>query len=95
MRSEVLYMKKMIDKFEIIGFIAAILTTSAFVPQVYKTWKTKSVENLSLATYIVFFIGIVLWLIYGIYLNSLAMIVSNIVTGALILLLLFFKLKYK
>ncbi len=85
----------MIDKYEIIGLIAAALTTSAFVPQVYKTWKTKSVENLSLATYIVFFIGIVLWLIYGIYLNSLAMIVSNIVTGALILLLLFFKLKYK
>jgi len=84
-----------IDKYEIIGLIAAALTTSAFVPQVYKTWKTKSVENLSLATYIVFFIGIVLWLIYGIYLNSLAMIVSNIVTGALILLLLFFKLKYK
>jgi len=84
----------MIDLFEIIGLIAAVLTTSAFVPQVFKIWKSKSVDDLSLPMYIIFFIGIVLWLIYGIHLNSLAMILSNIVTGVLALLLIIFKIRY-
>jgi MtN3 and saliva related transmembrane protein len=85
----------MIDDFEIVGLIAAVLTTSAFVPQVYKTWKTKSTENLSLTMYIVFFIGIMLWLVYGIHLQSLSMIIANSITAVLALLLIFFKLKYK
>ncbi len=85
----------MIDKFEIIGLIAAALTTSAFVPQVFKAWKSKSTESLSLSMYVVFFIGIMLWLVYGFHLNSLAMILSNIITGFLALILIFLKLKYK
>ncbi|HSQ45488.1 MAG TPA: SemiSWEET transporter [Lutibacter sp.] len=85
----------MIDNVEMIGFVAAVLTTSAFVPQVYKTWKSKSAESLSLTMYLVFFVGIILWLIYGIYINSLAMIFANAVTGFLSLLLIFFKLRYK
>ena len=44
---------------EIVGVIAAILTTSAFVPQVYKTWKSKSAKELSLTMYLVLFTGIV------------------------------------
>ncbi len=87
--------KKMIDKFEIVGLIAAVLTTSAYVPQVYKTWKTKSAGNISLTMYIAMFIGIILWLIYGIHLNSLAMIVANIVTAILTLIILIFKIRYK
>jgi MtN3 and saliva related transmembrane protein len=85
----------MIDKFEIIGLVAAVLTTSAYVPQVYKTWKTKSAGNISLTMYIAMFCGIMLWLIYGIHLNSLAMIVANIVTAILTLIILIFKLRYK
>ena len=85
----------MIDKVEIIGFVAAVLTTSAFVPQVYKTWKSKSAESLSLTMYLVFFVGIILWLIYGIHIKSLAMIFANSVTAFLALLLIFFKLRYK
>ena len=85
----------MIDKFEIIGLVAAVLTTSAYVPQVYKTWKTKSAGNISLTMYIDMFSGIILWLIYGIHLNSLAMIVANIVTAILTLIILIFKLRYK
>ncbi|MFZ2283402.1 MAG: SemiSWEET transporter [Lutibacter sp.] len=85
----------MIDNVEIIGFVAAVLTTSAFVPQVYKTWKSKSAESLSLTMFLVFFVGIILWLIYGIYTNSPAMIFANAVTGFLALLLIFFKLRHK
>ena len=80
---------------EIIGLIAASLTTAAFVPQVYKTWKTKSVDELSLTMYLVFFTGIVLWLTYGIFINSLSIILANTITGLLVLLLIYFKLKYK
>ncbi|MDP3312831.1 SemiSWEET family sugar transporter [Lutibacter sp.] len=85
----------MIDKFEIIGLIAAVLTTSAYVPQVYKTWKIKSAGNLSLTMYITMFIGIILWLVYGIHLNSFAMIIANSITAMLTFLLIVFKLKYK
>ncbi len=84
-----------IDLNEVIGLIAAVLTTAAFLPQVYKTWKSKSADGLSLAMYLVFFTGIVLWLIYGIHLNSLAMIIANSVTGVLTVILIYFKLTYK
>jgi len=85
----------MINSIEVIGLMAAVFTTAAFVPQVYKTWKLKSVEGLSLTMYIVFFAGVVLWLIYGIQINSLSIIVANTVTSILALLLIIFKLIYK
>ena len=85
----------MIDIYEIIGLIAAVLTTSAYVPQVYKTWKTKSAGNISLTMYIAMFVGILLWLVYGIHLNSLAMILANSITAMLTLLILIFKVRYK
>lgn len=56
--------------FEIIGFLAAILTTVAFFPQVIKVYKTQNTQSISLSMYIVFSIGILLWLVYGFYLNS-------------------------
>ena len=80
---------------EIVGVIAAILTTSAFVPQVYKTWKSKSAKELSLTMYLVLFTGIVLWFIYGYVIESFAIKLANIVTGLLVLMLIYFKLKYK
>ena len=79
---------------EIIGFIAAILTTSAFIPQVYKTRKTKSVENLSLSMYLVMLTGVILWLVYGFYIKSTAIIVANALTSALILMLLNYKIRF-
>lgn len=80
---------------EIVGVIAAILTTSAFVPQVYKTWKSKSAKELSLTMYLVLFTGILLWFIYGYVIESFAIKLANIITGLLVLMLIYFKLKYK
>jgi len=80
---------------EIIGLIAAVLTTSAFLPQVYKTWKTKDVSALSLPMLILFFVGIVLWLIYGVYIESLSMIFANAITIVSAFLLIYFKFKYQ
>lgn len=79
---------------EAIGFGAAVLTTIAFLPQVYKTWKTKDVSSLSLPMLILFFIGIVLWLIYGVLLHSPSMIFANAITVISTILLLYYKLKY-
>ncbi|PKQ44891.1 SemiSWEET family sugar transporter [Confluentibacter flavum] len=79
---------------EIIGFIAATLTTAAFLPQVYKTWKTKDVSALSLPMLLMFFVGVFIWLIYGYYKNSPSMIVANAITLCSAFLLIYFKIKY-
>ena len=85
----------MIDKFEIIGLVAAVLTTSAYVPQAYKAWKTKSAGSVSLAMYLIMLTGIILWLVYGIHLNSISMILANSITIILTVIIIIFKLKYK
>ncbi|TNJ44217.1 SemiSWEET family sugar transporter [Tamlana fucoidanivorans] len=80
---------------EFIGFLAAVLTTAAFLPQVYKTWKTKDASSLSLPMLVIFFIGIVCWLIYGVLIDSPSMIFANSITLISSFLLLYFKLTYK
>ena len=79
---------------ETIGFAAAILTTTAFLPQVYKTWKTKDVSGLSLPMLLIFFVGIILWLIYGFLMNSPSMIFANSITVVSSFLLVYFKIVY-
>lgn len=83
------------DYIEIIGLVAAALTTTAFVPQVYKTWKEKSTKDISLSMYTVLFTGVVLWLVYGIYLGSLPIILANTITSILLIFMLYMKIKYK
>lgn len=83
------------EAIEILGFIAAILTTGAYVPQVYKTWKLKSTKDISFSMYAVMLTGVILWLIYGVYLNSLPIILANIITAILLLFVIVLKVKYK
>ena len=73
----------MIDQNEIIGLIAAVCTTFAFVPQVMKVRKTKQTKDLSLRMYSIMFLGILLWLVYGILIDSLSIILANVVTTTL------------
>ena len=77
------------------GYVAATLTTLAFVPQALKTIRSKDTRSISLGMYVVFTIGIAFWLAYGIVLGSLPMILSNIVTFGLSATILAMKLKYK
>ncbi len=79
---------------EYIGIMAAILTTSGFVPQVYKTLKTREVKGISLSMYLVLFVGMVFWLIYGIKINSFSIILANIVSGLLVLMQIIAKIIY-
>ena len=85
----------MIDNSEIIGLAAAVLITASFVPQVYKAWTQKATKDISLTMYISFFVGVVLWLIYGILIGSLSIVLANSVTGLLVLIVILLKLKYK
>lgn len=78
-----------------LGLIAGTLTTAAFVPQVVKTWRTRSTHDISLGMFSLFSSGLVLWLVYGAMIGSLPIVVSNIITLALALTILFFKLRYK
>lgn len=80
---------------EIIGLIAGGCTTFSFVPQILKMWKSKSVKDISLGMYSIFATGVVLWIIYGIYIHSLPLIIWNIVTLLFVLVILFFKLRWK
>jgi len=79
----------------ILGLVAACLTTVAFIPQVHKTWKTKSAKDLSLGMYLIFTSGVILWLIYGILKDDIPIIAANVVTLSLTLVLLYFKIFYK
>ena len=79
---------------EIIGFIAAFLTTAAFLPQVYKTWKTKDVTGLSLPMLSMFFVGILAWLVYGLLKDSPSLIFANSITLVSSFILVYFKIKY-
>jgi MtN3 and saliva related transmembrane protein len=79
---------------ERIGFAAAFCTTAAFVPQLVRVLRLRSAREISLPTFLLFSVGVFLWLVYGIYTNSRPVIASNIVTLALSLSILYFKLKF-
>ena len=85
----------MIDQNEIIGLIAAVCTTFAFVPQVIKVWKTKQTKDLSLRMYSIMFLGILLWLVYGTRIDSLSIILANVVTATLVGTILVYIIKGK
>lgn len=62
---------------ELLGYIAGICTAIVFLPQSIRTLKTKDVKGLSLSTYIIYNIGMLSWIFYGIYLHSVQMIIFN------------------
>ncbi|WP_253308534.1 MULTISPECIES: SemiSWEET transporter [unclassified Rickettsia] len=70
----------MSDYTEIMGYIAGILTTIAFVPQVIKTYQSRSTQNISLSMYVIYCTSVVLWLIYGILINSFPLIITETIT---------------
>ncbi len=73
------------DLVTVLGLMAGTLTTLAFLPQVVKTWRTKSGEDLSLGTFGTLAVGVVLWLIYGLILGDVPIIAANSVTLVLVL----------
>jgi MtN3 and saliva related transmembrane protein len=80
---------------ELIGLAAAFCTTAGFVPQAWRTIKTKDTSGISLWMYVIFTLGVFLWLTYGLAINNLPIIAANAITFALAFTILCFKLKYK
>lgn len=67
----------------------------AFIPQVVKTWRTRSAKDLSLVMFLLYCLGVFLWMIYGILIDELPVILWNIITLILAAVILFFKIKFK
>jgi MtN3 and saliva related transmembrane protein len=79
---------------DIVGTVAATLTTMSFLPQAWLTLRTRDVSGISLAMYSVFTVGVSLWLVYGFLLQAWPVIIANAVTLALALTILTLKLRY-
>jgi MtN3 and saliva related transmembrane protein len=80
---------------DLVGYIAATLTTSAFIPQALMTWKNKRAEGVSLSMYVILITGVILWLTYGIMLSAWPVIIANIITLFLTIFILLMKIVYK
>tara|TARA_Y100001968_G_scaffold12506_1_gene10355 strand:- start:346 stop:618 length:273 start_codon:yes stop_codon:yes gene_type:complete len=80
---------------DLFGFSAALLTTIAFLPQLYKTWQTKSADDVSLVMLILFITGLVCWIIYGLKINSIPILVANIITFIFNFSILALKISYR
>lgn len=76
-----------------IGLLAAVLTTVAFVPQVVKTWRTRSTTDISLGMFSILVAGVAAWLIYGLLIGDIPLVLANAVTLLLAGTILFFKIK--
>ena len=68
---------------DLVGYVAAILTTVAFVPQALTSWRTRDLSGVSLPMYSIFTAGVAMWLAYGVMLGSLPIIIANTITLAL------------
>ncbi len=78
----------------ITGLVAGTMTTIAFLPQLIQTWKTRSAKDVSLGMFLIFTTGVVLWVIYGLMIQSLPIIAANAVTLLLAGAILVLKVRY-
>lgn len=84
-----------IDRLMIMGLVAGALTTCSGMPQLYKSWKTRSTHDLSLVTLSMSNLGVFLWMIYGLGIRSLPVILSNGVGLTVLMWTLYLKIRYK
>lgn len=80
---------------DVIGYLGGIFIMISFVPQVVKSYKTKSVKDLSTLMILATLIGTAFWIVYGLLLKALPIILMNIIFGIIVLFQLFLKVKYK
>ncbi len=80
---------------EFLGYLAGICTAIVFLPQTIQTIKTKNVEGMSLTTYIIYCIGMISWILYGVYLSSVQMILFNAISLFFALIILYMIVMHK
>ncbi|GBF41868.1 sugar efflux transporter for intercellular exchange [Leptospira ellinghausenii] len=76
----------------LIGYVAAFLTTVSFLPQVLRVVMTKQTRDISRNMYIMFFFGVVLWFVYGILKSDFPIILANVVTLFFVTIILYYKI---
>ncbi len=80
---------------ELIGYVAAFCGTVSLIPQIIKLWKERSAKAISATMYLIYTFGVVLWLIYGIMINSIPLIIAEIITLVLSIAILIMKYLWK
>ncbi|MBI4950205.1 MAG: SemiSWEET transporter [Deltaproteobacteria bacterium] len=85
----------MIDSITLLGLVGGTLTTVSFVPQVVKTWRSRSAKDVSLWMFLILSLGIVIWIIYGFLIDSFPVIAANIVSFILVFAILMLKIVFR
>jgi MtN3 and saliva related transmembrane protein len=83
------------NNIDLIGYLGSFLTSITFIPQVYKTWQTKSAGDLSLTMLFIVLTSTVVWLVYAVALMLWPVILANSIIGLLCLMLIYFKFTFK
>jgi MtN3 and saliva related transmembrane protein len=81
-------------RIEMIGYVAAVLTTVSFVPQVWRTYRSRSAGDLSIVMLAMFTVGVFLWLVYGLVRGSIPIAAANAITLAQSIFLIVLRLRY-
>jgi MtN3 and saliva related transmembrane protein len=84
-----------VETIDMLGLVAGSLTTVSFVPQVLKIWRTKSGNDVSYGMFLLFSVGVLLWLIYGLALSAAPIVIANAVTLLLSLIVVALKYRYR
>jgi MtN3 and saliva related transmembrane protein len=79
---------------DIVGYLASCVSVVSFLPQIVHSWKTKNTKDISLGMFCGFFIGFFLWLTYGVLINSLPIMLTNVINIGLVASILFLKKKH-
>ena len=74
-----------------VGYVAGTMTVLAFVPQVWKTWRSRSAADVSLSMYLIFAFGVFLWIVYGLVIHSIPVVAANAATFILACTMIVFK----
>jgi MtN3 and saliva related transmembrane protein len=83
------------NQIDLIGTVAAILTTASFFPQAWHTFRTRDVSGISLGMFSLLTLGVGMWTAYGILLQAWPIIIANTITFTLALMILLMKLRYR
>ncbi len=83
------------NQIDLIGTVAAILTTASFFPQAWHTFRTRDVSGISLGMFSLLTLGVGMWTVYGILLEAWPIIIANTITFTLALMILLMKLRYR
>ena len=81
-------------EWKIVGIIAAVCTTSGFIPQIIRGMRTKRLDDISPIMYVLLIFGLSLWLSYGIHIEDIIIIVANAAGLVFSLFIVFLRLKY-